>query len=312
MNESSPNWSSDRLKDVSKINSNSLAANTDPSYEFDYLEISNVNYYGVVDQSAIEHLRFEDAPSRARRRVGENSTVISSVRPNLQAIAFFPNVKNHFVCSTGFNVVQPYESRLNPKFAFYVLVSECGRQYLESTAKGVGYPAVDDKDFGSFPVPLPPQPEQINGDLLYNRTNSPDQVGKAAIFRGKKTDKITFASYLVRLRTNHRANPHFLNHVLNCRGFLSYARKLAIPSVQQSNLSSTRYGRMLIPLPPIAEQVAIHQFLDSKMGEMQKVFSLITCQIETLLAYRKSLIHECVTGQMRVSEDDVKRVTERV
>jgi type I restriction enzyme S subunit len=43
------------------------------------------------------------------------------------------------------------------------------------------------------------------GDLLYNRTNSPDQVGKAAIFRGHRSDEITFASYLVRLRTNHRA-----------------------------------------------------------------------------------------------------------
>ena len=45
------------------------------------------------------------------------------------------------------------------------------------------------------------------GDLLYNRTNSADQVGKAAIFRGSKADEITFASYLVRLRTSHRADP---------------------------------------------------------------------------------------------------------
>jgi type I restriction enzyme S subunit len=31
-------------------------------------------------------------------------------------------------------------------------------------------------------------------------------------------------------------------------------------------------------------------------------------QIETLVAYRKSLIHECVTGQRRVTEADLKRV----
>lgn len=49
------------------------------------------------------------------------------------------------------------------------------------------------------------------GDLLYNRTNSPDLVGKAAVFRGNKSDEITFASYLVRLRTNHRADAYFLN-----------------------------------------------------------------------------------------------------
>ncbi len=140
------------------------------------------------------------------------------------------------------------------------------------------------------------------GDLLYNRTNSPDQVGKAAIFRGKKADGITFASYLVRLRANHRIDPYFLNYLINARGFLSFARRLAIPSVQQSNLNSTRYGRMLIPLPPIGEQKAIRQLLDAKTADLASVVAGIEAQITTLLAYRKSLIHECITGQRRVPE----------
>ena len=50
--------------------------------------------------------------------------------------------------------------KLNPKFAYYVLISEAARQYFEATAKGVGYPAIDDKDFNSFSVSLPPLPEQ--------------------------------------------------------------------------------------------------------------------------------------------------------
>jgi len=153
-------WNRDRLKDVAAINAASLPANTDPDYEFDYLEISNVDYYGVIDPNAIERLRYEDAPSRARRRVGKNCTIISSVRPNLQAVAFLPDGRDHLVCSTGFNVVQPCEAKLLPKFAYYALISEAGRQYFEATAKGVGYPAVDDKDFNSFSVPLPPLPEQ--------------------------------------------------------------------------------------------------------------------------------------------------------
>ena len=88
MNNLSTNWNYDRLKDVSAINADSLPATTDSDYEFDYIEISNVNYYGVVNANAIERLRYENAPSRARRRVGKNSTIISSVRPNLQAAAF--------------------------------------------------------------------------------------------------------------------------------------------------------------------------------------------------------------------------------
>jgi type I restriction enzyme S subunit len=146
------------------------------------------------------------------------------------------------------------------------------------------------------------------GDLLYNRTNSPDQVGKAGVFRGTKKDKITFASYLVRLRTNHRADPYFLNYVINSSGFLSFARKLAIPSVQQSNLNSTRYCRLWIPLPPITEQREIATFLDLRLDDIKRVVTVINSQIETLIGYRKSLIHECVIGQRRVTEADLKRV----
>lgn len=105
----------DRLKDVSDINASSLPANTDPDYQFDYLEISNVNYYGIVDPNDIERLRFEDAPSRARRCVLQSDTLISSVRPNLQAAAFIHDALSDFVCSTGFNVVRPSAVKVKPK-----------------------------------------------------------------------------------------------------------------------------------------------------------------------------------------------------
>ena len=99
-------WTTDRLKDVAIINGTSLPVNTDPDYEFDYLEISNVNYHGVLDPQAIERLRYENAPSRARRRVQQGNTIVSSVRPNLQAVAFINDSLSSFVCSTGFNVVR--------------------------------------------------------------------------------------------------------------------------------------------------------------------------------------------------------------
>jgi type I restriction enzyme, S subunit len=147
-----------------------------------------------------------------------------------------------------------------------------------------------------------------HNDLLYNRTNSPDQVGKAALFRGNEDDGVTFASYLVRLRVNHRIMPEFLNYVANSEGFLSFARKLAIPSVQQSNLNSTRYSRMLIPLQPFDEQRSICDYLDTKLRNVKETIAIIERQIGTLSGYRKSLIHECITGQRRITAADVERV----
>ncbi len=90
MNAERKDWTCDRLKDLSAINESSLPADTDADYEFDYLEISNVNYHGIVDPSAIERLRYEDAPSRARRRLSEGCTAISSVRPIVDEVSDDP------------------------------------------------------------------------------------------------------------------------------------------------------------------------------------------------------------------------------
>jgi len=219
-------WKQDRLKDLCTVNGASQAASTDPDYEFPYLEISNVDYSGIIDRSAIERLRFEDAPSRARRIVARNSTIISSVRPNLQAVAFFSDDTGGLVCSTGFNVVQPDEHRLAPRYAYYVLISDYARQYFEAVATGVGYPAVADKDFRALVLPLPPRSEQ---------------------------DRI--ASYL------------------DC----ICAQVDAVASLQK---------------------------VDDKISRGRGVLNQ---QMEILIAYRRALIHECVTGARRVTAADVAR-----
>jgi type I restriction enzyme S subunit len=220
-------WKADRLKDLCSVNQAALSAGTDPDFEFPYLEISNVDYFGIVDPAAIERVRFEDAPSRARRLVFANCTIISSVRPNLQAVAYFPTDPEGMICSTGFNVVRPDENELWPKFAYYVLISDYSRQYFEATATGVGYPAVGDKEFGA----------------------------------------------------------------------------------------------LVLPLPSLDEQEQIGRFLDSSCGVIDSVTSLyknaddvsrpkgvLNRQMDTLFAYRKSLIHECVTGQRRITEAEINRV----
>ncbi len=145
-------------------------------------------------------------------------------------------------------------------------------------------------------------------DLLFNRTNSLDQVAKVAVFRGSVNDDITFASYLVRLRTNHKNFSHYINYLVNTEAFLGLARKMAIPSVQQANLNPTRYGRLEVPVPPFSEQKLIAAYLDEKTRQISAVVQCIKNQITTLTNYRKSLIHECVTGKRRITEADLAKV----
>ncbi len=428
MNPLRPDWTYDRLKDVSAINAASLPADTIPNYEFDYLEISNVDYHGIIDPVAIERLRYEDAPSRARRRITKNCTATSSVRPNLQAVAFIDNGRKNFVCSTGFNVVQPAEQRLSPKFVYYTLISENARQYFEATAKGVGYPAIDDKDFGSFLIPLPPLPEQQRitayldascmaidaavaakraqietldgvrkdiiqkavtrgleehptlkktgnvwmfelpitwelvslkrvsgiqtgltlgkvyegplierpylrvanvqdghlelqdvttievpvevahrvelrpGDVLLTEGGDLDKLGRGTIWSGEISDCL-HQNHIFAIRCfKHKLLPAFLAYLTASRYGRDYFEATGKRTTNLASTNSTKVGLFPIPRPSIEEQRAICRYLDEKLNYISDIVNGIESQIATLIAYRKSLIHECVTGQRRNTE----------
>ena len=420
-------WKVERLKDVARVNANALPAGTDADYEFDYLEISNVNYNGVVSTDAIEHLRFEDAPSRARRRVASGSTVISSVRPNLQAVAFFASAPKHLICSTGFNVVEPQSNKLAPQFTYYHLLSENARQYFEAAATGVGYPAIGDKDFNAFTVTLPPLPEQqristyldascaaidaavsakrrqldtlealrmsiiqravtqginpkvklkssgldwvsevpehwkvqqikrkcslVRGQFTHRPRNDPalydgpypfvqtgditaadkyirtysqtlNELGLSAskqFPRGTLVMSIAanigdvaildfeacFPDSMIGMIPGHQAHLDFLYYLM--RAMRPIMLRSAVQSTQL-NLNYVRIGTNFAPFPPLEEQRVIAKYLDAKEAESSRIRETITAQIDTLIAYRKSLIHECVTGQRRVTEADVAAI----
>lgn len=70
----------------------------------------------------------------------------------------------------------------------------------------------------------------------------------------------------------------------------------------------TKMGYLPVLEPPQKEQDAICEFLDAELTNLSHLSGVIEQQISTLLAYRKSLIHECVTGQRRVTEEDLNRV----
>ena len=72
-------------------------------------------------------------------------------------------------------------------------------------------------------------------------------------------------------------------------------------SAARGNSVGSAVEPQFIPLPPLSEQVAICAHLDATLGEVKRIVAGIEAQITTLTAYRKSLIHEYVTGQRRVT-----------
>ena len=91
------------------------------------------------------------------------------------------------------------------------------------------------------------------GDLLFNRTNSPELVGKTAVFH--EQTPMTFASYLIRVQfAPDVAEPDFVSFWINSAWGKAWARQVKTDGVSQSNINGTKLGAMPVPLPPIEEQ----------------------------------------------------------
>ena len=139
------------------------------------------------------------------------------------------------------------------------------------------------------------------GDLLFNRTNSRELVGKVGLFTGHDSPT-TFASYLVRMRPHSTHEPEYLNMALNDAPFISHARRESVPSLHQSNLNPTRYGRIHIALPPKEEQCAILRTLQKETEMLRDSVKQTRRQVDLMNEYRTRLIADVVTGQLDVSE----------
>ena len=151
---------------------------------------------------------------------------------------------------------------------------------------------IEDDDFKKFRVE--------HGDILFNRTNSFDLVGRSAVF--DVDSDYVFASYLIRLRTNKdRLDPFFLNHYFNCASTQQRLKMIATRAVSQSNISATRLKGFPIPLPSPEEQaeiVATLDVLDSKIALHERERDALESMFCTLL-------HDLMTASVRVTDLDL-------
>ena len=138
------------------------------------------------------------------------------------------------------------------------------------------------------------------GDILFNRTNSYELVGRTAIVE-IETNAV-FASYLVRVSVdNKRLDPRFLNHFLNWDSAQAELKKLASRGVSQANISAGKLREFGIPMTDLDEQ-----------GEIVAILDAIDCKIDLHQRKRavlddlfKALLHKLMTGEIRVRELDL-------
>ncbi|MBI4026766.1 MAG: restriction endonuclease subunit S [Verrucomicrobia bacterium] len=160
-----------------------------------------------------------------------------------------------------------------------------------------------DDTFRSLPREIAREGLLEPNDVLFARSGA--TVGKTFMFRNYDGEAC-FAGYLIRARTLLRKlDPLFLYLFTKSTAYETW-KNLIFTQATIQNISAAKYNYLAIPLPPLDEQQAIVAHLEEKSAEFRAFTAAIETQIATLTAYRKSLIHECVTGQRRISEADVK------
>jgi type I restriction enzyme, S subunit len=150
-------WQIKRLKDAVKLNPDVLPEDTTPDWPLQYLDIGNVDSAGLIIN--VEELIFERAPSRARRKVRDGDSIISTVRTYLKAIAFLESPPDNLIISTGFAVLRPVGS-IYPKFLWRMLQSTHFIDAVVSHSEGVSYPAISPTNLAALPVWTPALREQ--------------------------------------------------------------------------------------------------------------------------------------------------------
>tara|TARA_E500000318_G_scaffold46113_1_gene43534 strand:+ start:8895 stop:10190 length:1296 start_codon:yes stop_codon:yes gene_type:complete len=146
-----------------------------------------------------------------------------------------------------------------------------------------------------------PVPEHLwlrPGDVLFNRTNSWQHVGRTGIWRGQ-IENATFASYLVRL------NPHpekllseLLNLWLNWERTQIAMRRYATPAVQQVNINPTNLRMVLAAFPTCLKE---QQAIVDRFAATRVVLETYQVELKKLHALRRGLMADLLSGDRRVT-----------
>ncbi len=130
-----------------------------PDNPFLYVDISAIDRNLKVITSVPEILG-ADAPSRARKEIREGDILVSTVRPNLNAVAVVPQHLDGQIASTGFCILRPNKSAIVGKYLFYFTTTPNFVGILSGKVRGAHYPAVSDSDVKEIELPLPTVSEQ--------------------------------------------------------------------------------------------------------------------------------------------------------
>jgi type I restriction enzyme S subunit len=147
-----------RVGNICNINASTLSKN-DNFERICYLDTANITKNKI---DAIQDIAVLEAPSRAQRKVKNNTIVYSTVRPNLEHFGILENPKTNFIVSTGFSTLDVIDENINPKYLYYLLTQQHITNYLHTIATNAvsAYPSINSDDISNLIFSIPDFPSQ--------------------------------------------------------------------------------------------------------------------------------------------------------
>jgi len=211
------------------------------------------------------------------RRVIEGARqVINNYKPTIKIDPTWPMLSIGGLCK---RIQYGLSSSLNTKGIGYKTFRM--NEIVNGIAVDVGqmkYADISNAEFAKY--------ELAKGDILFNRTNSYEHVGRTGIFL--LDGEYAFASYLVRLTLDQqRVNPMFLNLLMNTPDFQQGIKGYASRAIGQANINASSLASYEIPLPPIEIQRQIVAEIEAERALVEsnrKLVEIFEKKIQTKLA----------------------------
>lgn len=136
-----------------------------------------------------------------------------------------------------------------------------------------------------------------SGDVLFNRTNSPELVGKTSIYRGEMP--AIYAGYLIKL--DYEKNivvGDYLNYYLNSSKAKEYYMQVKTDGVSQSNINAKKIGEFEIPLPTLSEQHEIVRLINDLLARERKAQQATEQVLASIDLMKKSILARAFRGEL--------------
>jgi type I restriction enzyme S subunit len=135
------------------------------------------------------------------------------------------------------------------------------------------------------------------GDLLFNRTNSAELVGKSAVYDGQH-DPCSFASYLISVRCLAGCDPGYLCYYINSTYGRRWVKSVVSQQVGQANVNGSKLQSLAFPLPSVAEQVQIVTDVAETLSQIEAAANAIDQSLLRAARLRQSILKRAFEGKL--------------